>query len=139
MHPFKISVVALFRAWADPVKEVEEPFDQLANWALPIKLSNDGVIMSTINAAKNATSVGGALEAMATEGIMPSLAPTLIAMTYKGRMYSPLVIESIQDPLGSPVNRKGQFVERLVPMTLCSLTAFDREDWNAMKRQTFGL
>ncbi|MBJ7575674.1 hypothetical protein [Luteimonas sp. MC1828] len=50
-------------------------------------------------------------------------------MTYKGKTYAPLVIESIGQPIGSPVASTGRFVELLVPMTLCTLTALDRDDW----------
>jgi hypothetical protein len=32
-------------------------------------------------------------------------------------------------PLDSPIDRDGRFVELLVPMTLCTLTALDRQDW----------
>lgn len=63
---------------------------------------------------------------------MPSMSPTSIAMRYKGRVYSPLVIESIGMPLSSPVNSDGDFVQLAVPMTLCTLTAIDRGDWRAI-------
>ena len=53
-------------------------------------------------------------------------------MTYKGRTYAPLVIESIGQPISSPVDSNGRYVELLVPMTLCSLTALDRADWKRM-------
>lgn len=42
---------------------------------------------------------------------------------------TPLVIESIGQPISSPVDSSGKYVELLVPMTLCTLTAPDREDW----------
>ena len=61
--------------------------------------------------------------------LAPSKAPAEIAMTYKGKTYAPLVIESIGQPINSPVDCSGRFVELLVPMTLCTLTALDREDW----------
>ena len=66
----------------------------------------------------------------------PSIAPAKIAMQYKGRTFSPLVIESIGMPLSSPVNKDGLYVELAVPMTLCSLTAIDREDWSRSERMS---
>jgi len=54
-------------------------------------------------------------------------------MKYKGRTYSPLVIESIGMPMNSPVDSNGRYVEMIVPMTLCTLTAMDRKDWQWSK------
>ena len=122
MPPIKITVTALFRAWRSAVSEVESPFNKLMEWALPIELSKDGSLLArSIEAAKGEK---GYLDAL-----MPSAAPTRIAMQYKGRIFSPLVIESIGMPMGSPVDKGGRFVELAVPLTLCTLTAIDRKDW----------
>lgn len=122
MPPIKIQVVALFRAWRSPMAEVEVPFDKLMEWALPIELSNDGSILA--RAVETIKGSKGAIEAL-----MPSKSPTRIAMQYKGRTFSPLVIESIGMPLNSPIDKTGKYIELAVPMTLCSLTALDRRDW----------
>lgn len=50
-------------------------------------------------------------------------------MTYKGRTYLPLVIESIEYNLDSPINARGSFVQMAVQMTLCSLAGIDKDDW----------
>jgi len=126
MPPIKLQVTALFRAWKDPATEVEAPFNQLMSWALPEKLSELGPILS--RAADYA--VGGSTSI--TDVLAPSKAPAKIAMTYKGKTYAPLVIESIGQPINSPVDSSGRFVELLVPMTLCTLTALDRQDWKRL-------
>lgn len=126
MQPVKIQVVAVFRAWSDPVSEVEAPVAKLMEWALPAELSKDGSVLA--RAAQTVKGEMGYLEAL-----MPSRAPIRIAMKYKGRTYFPLVIESIGQPLNSPVDRNGRFVEQLIPMTLCTLTALDREIWANFK------
>jgi hypothetical protein len=123
MPPIKIAVTALFRAWKDPAKEVEAPFNQLMAWALPAELSDLGPILS------RAADYAAGDNLSAVEVLAPSIAPAKIAMTYKGKTYAPLVIESIGQPIGSPVDRNGRHVELLVPMTLCTLTALDRGDW----------
>lgn len=123
MPPIKMQVVALFRAWSDPVKEVETPFNQLMAWALPVELSEMGPMLARA-AEFAAGDVGSMVDVLA-----PSKAPTRIAMTYKGKTYAPLVIESIGQPINSPIDSSGRFVELLVPLTLCTLTAFDRADW----------
>lgn len=122
MQPIKFSVQALFRAWRDARQEVEMPVDILMEWALPEKLADDGTVLPRlVDAAKGET---GAIEAL-----LPSMTPQLIGMQYKNRTYAPLVIESIGLPLSSPIDVDGNFVELLVPMTICSLTALDRHDW----------
>ena len=120
MPPIKFQVTALFRAWKDPVSEVTEPIDQLMLWVLPQSLADDGPILSALeNLAKGEI----------TEAMLPSVAPTKIAMKYKQRLYMPLVIESVNLPLGSPVNKDGHHVEMPVTMTICSLAAIDSNDW----------
>lgn len=126
MPPVKIQVTAVFRAWIDPVKEVENPFDQLMAWALPVELAKDSTLTANVLLA-----LQGKMAPM--DALLPSTAPTLIAMQYKGRTYSPLVIEAIGQPLGSPIDTNGKFVELSVPMTLATLTALDRSDWLKFK------
>jgi hypothetical protein len=123
MPPVKITVTALFRAWSDSLGEVEAPVNKLMDWALPIELSRDGSLLA--NAIEYMKGGKAFIEAL-----MPSKAPTRIAMKYKGRTYAPLVIELIELPLDSPVDSTGRFVQLVVPMTLCTLTAIDRQDWS---------
>ncbi|AJG18847.1 hypothetical protein RR42_m1446 [Cupriavidus basilensis] len=111
--------MALFRAYADPYKEVEQPFQQLMSWALPKKLSSDSIIKR----AAGAEGVTGYLKAL-----LPSQAPQLIGFQYKRRTYAPMVIENIGEPLNSPVASNGYYTELLVPMTIATLTALDRDD-----------
>ena len=122
MPPIKITVTAMFRAWRSAAKEVEDPFNKLMAWALPVELSKDGSVL-----ARAAETVKGDMGYV--EALMPSKSPTRIAMKFKGRTFSPMVIESIGLPLNSPVDKTGRFVELAVPMTLCTLTAIDRKDW----------
>jgi hypothetical protein len=126
MAPVKFQVVAEFRAWSDPASEVEEPVSKLMEWALPVELSKDGSVLARL--AKTAKGDMSFIEAL-----MPSRAPVRVAMKYKGRTYFPLVIESIGQPLNAPVDRNGRFVEQRIPMTLCTLTALDRDIWANFK------
>lgn len=122
MPPMKITCTAIFRAWDDAVSEVERPVEQLMQWALPQSLSKDGSLT-----ARGAQYLSG--EMGAVDALMPSLAPKKIAMIYKGRCYSPLVIESIGYPIASPVNSDGHYIQLAVPLTLATLTAIDKDDW----------
>lgn len=125
MPPVKFAVTAVFRAWADARSEVEEPFNQLMKWALPIDLSEDGMVVQGLRAATGASALPSAIQML-----MPSQAPTIITMKYKNRVYKPLVIEAISQPLSSPIDGDGRFMQLLVPMTICSLAAIDRADWD---------
>ncbi len=128
MPPIKITVTALFRAWRDTASEVMAPVQQLIQWALPQDLAPDGPILSLLKAAKSVAE-GKPLDEGAARAALPSVAPTKIAMKYKGTLYSPMVIESIGYPIDSPVTKDGDFAHLAIPMTLCSLAAIDRADW----------
>ena len=80
MPPVKFQVTALFRAWRDPYAEVEAPFNKLMEWSLPVKLSPDGSVL-----ARSAQAVQG--ESGFIDALVPSIAPTTVAMKYKGRNY----------------------------------------------------
>ncbi|QSB02668.1 hypothetical protein JWZ98_06950 [Methylomonas sp. EFPC1] len=124
MPPVKFTLTALFRAWKDPINEVERPFDQLMEWALPVELAKDSSLL--VNAVEKVR--GGDKDWI--ESVLPSQSPTLLAMSYKGRTYAPLVIESIGQPISSPIDKTGSFVELAVPLSLATLTAIDRQDWS---------
>ena len=126
MPPLKFSVTAVFRAWKDPVTEVVNPVDQLMKWALPVSLSGDSTLISNLIKTAGASNTG---LVDWINAILPSTGPVLIAMKYKGRVFSPMVIESIAYPLNSPIDANGNFVELAIPMQICSLAAIDRADW----------
>ena len=126
MPPLKFQATLLLRAWRDPDAEVEKPLDQLMQWALPRELAPEGTLLT--GAMEYARGEKTFLEAA-----LPSLAPTLIGLTYKGRTYAPLVIESVSVPLSSPVDAFGRFVQLAIPVTFSSLAAWDRRDWLAAR------
>lgn len=128
MPPMRIQANLLLRAWRDPDAEVERPLDQLMKWSLPKKLAPEGTMLtSAIDFTKGDKSL--------TEAALPSEAPSLLAITYKGRTYAPMVIENVGVPLGSPIDKLGRFVQLTIPVTFSSLTAIDGSDWMAMKRK----
>jgi len=121
----KIQITVLFRAWRNATQEVETPINQLMAWALPVEL------------AGNSTLVGRAISANGIEDavdvLLPSKSPVMVALKYKNRTFSPLVIESIGYPLTSPIDSGGNYVEMSIPLSLSTLTAIDRADWQAYK------
>lgn len=123
MAPIRFTFNVHFRALSDPYNEVEAPVNQLTYWAAPKKLSTDSIVKR----ATTADGVTGYLKAL-----LPSLAPTMIAFQYKTYTYAPLVIESIGDPITAPIASNGYHTEKVIPITICSLTALDRDDFKAI-------
>lgn len=130
MPPVRLQATIMLRAWRDPAAEVEEPLDQLMRWALPKELAPEGTLITAAAEwiKEDQKDVNGFVEAA-----MPSLAPTLLAIRYKTRTYAPMVVESVGVPLNSPSDRFGRFVQLQLPVTFATLTAIDRNDWDAMK------
>ena len=125
MPPVKINITMIFKAFRDPIKEVEAPYDQLFEWSLPKELAKDGIFKNTVDeASRDAKSY--------LDALLPSKAPQLVGLTYKGETYSPMVIESISKPLDSPIDVHGHFTELVVPMTLSTLTAIDSNDYKTI-------
>jgi len=134
MPPIKFSTTLLFRAWRDAKTEVELPLNQVVKWALPKRLAAQSTIVaravdsfvSDVNSknfnANNAT-------ANLLNSLFPSDSPTLIAMKYKGKTYSPLVIESVNYPLTAPIDLNGNMTHVSVSVSLSTLTAMSATDW----------
>jgi hypothetical protein len=124
MAPIRFTFNVHFRALANPYTEVEAPVDQLIYWAAPKKLSSDSIVkrVSSVDGT-----VGGYLKAL-----LPSMAPTMIAFQYKTYTFAPLVIESIGDPITAPIANNGYHTEKVIPITLASLTALDRDDFKSI-------
>lgn len=120
--PVKFSMTLLFRAFSDPTAEVEEPVDQLAKWCLSRDLAPNGNIASAVQSFKEGR---GLLEAL-----MPSKAPQLLALNYGGRLFAPVVIESISLPQSVPRSLDGRALNIAVQVNMATLTALDQNDWH---------
>lgn len=123
MPPLDIQCTLLFRAWRDPKVEVIQPIDQLMYWLLPQELADQSTLLS-----RAADYVSGKEKEMINV-LLPSKSPVMVAMNYKGRTYSPMVIESISNDLAAPVDKNGDYVSLSIPIKLNSLTAIDKNDW----------
>lgn len=129
MPPLRIQGELLFRAWSDPTTEVEAPTEQLMSWLLPAELAEVGTLLTA--AVEYAATDKGFIESA-----FPSRSPSFLAITYKGRTYSPVVIERVSYPLGSPIDSAGRFTQMRMPITIATLTAIDRRDWANMRRMS---
>ena len=126
MPPARLQANLLFRAWSDPASEVEGPLNQLMSWALP-ELAEEGTLLTAL--IDLVTSDESITAESAIEKALPSKAPTMVSLGYKGRVFAPLVIETVGIPLNAPSDINGQFVQMQVPVTFATLRAFDKGDW----------
>lgn len=123
--PIKIQITAFLRAFKHPIHELEEPLKKLQQWTLPRYLAPDGTAAEFIKSGADVLS------------LMPSDVPTVVGFHYKNRVFQPMVIESVSDPLDAPIHSSGYRISAAVQITLCSLTALDRRDWNDTYHRTF--
>ena len=121
--PLGINLTAVFRARRNPVDEVERPVAQLMSWLLPEKLATYSLVT---NAIENFGSMSGD-EILRT--VYPSKIPSVVGLVYRGKFYSPMVIEHVSAPMDSPVDSSGKEVFKKVTMKLASLTSIDRDDY----------
>lgn len=117
--PLTISATLHFRALSDPITEVARPVSQMLQWSVPRKLAPYGAVTSVA-----AGTTGG--DALRT--VYASETPPLMAMMYRGKLYSPMVIESIAKPLDSPCDALGRDLNTQLQIKLGSLTAVDKAD-----------
>lgn len=134
MPPIKINATVLFRAWKNAKTEVEEPFDRLMGWALPQCLQKDSWLTGMFGGGEARTCSGGdGGSAGGLDALLPSLTPKMVGLTYKGRTYKPLVIESVGFPMDSPITADGRYTELLVPVTFATWQTFDAKDWSNIR------
>ena len=119
--PVKISMTLHFRAFRNARTEVEDPVDQLVRWQAARELAPNGSLVSAVRALKDGT---GFLKAL-----LPSRAPQMVAFRFGGKLFSPMVIESMSRPLTVPRTSEGQELHTSVQLSLATLTALDSADW----------
>lgn len=123
--PLKIPLTLVLRAWADAKTEVEDPIALLESWTLPEYLHDQSLLVGLANS-------GGDREVI-LKSIWPSKVPPFVGMTYAGRTYKPLLIESCSSPL---VVERDQDLNRLfaqVTINVTSRHALDAPEWAAMR------
>ena len=124
--PVKIPLTIHFRAYDDPRAEVQAPIDQLSRWVLAQSLAETGPILNVLKGLSGSRS--------AVEALLPSKAPQLVGLKYGGYTFSPLIIESLSQPITVPRTSDGAPLHVQVQMTLSSLTALDSEDWTRARQ-----
>lgn len=117
----RISGSLVFQAWADAKTEVEAALSQLQQWASPVKLSDESLIV-------------GAATGGFDGALFPSVIPPLVQLQYGGKTYKPMVIESVSAPITAPMNKNGDRIAVRAQITFLSLTAWDKQNIIGMGR-----
>lgn len=120
MPPVRMNFAMEFRATHDAYKEVEAPLQRLLEWVFPQELAEEGILSEVMQTARDLDSF--------IKAMFPSLAPKLLALTYAGKTYAPMVVESISFPLDAPKDSKGNMIAVTVQVNMATLTALDRSD-----------
>lgn len=124
--PIKITMTLRFRAYDDPASEVQAPCDQLWQWHLAQELAATGGFvqaLADVVGGRNTTAQGF------FNTLLPSRAPQMVALSYGGALFAPMVIESVGHPLSVPRTSEGEPLQATIQVTLATLTSLDANDW----------
>lgn len=120
MPPLRLNFSVNFRATSDAAKEVEAPLQRLLEWVFPQELAEEGILSEVLQTTRDVDSF--------IKALFPSTTPKLLGLTYAGRTYSPMVVESISYPLDAPKDSRGNSISLTVQVSMATLTALDRPD-----------
>ncbi|WP_228270268.1 hypothetical protein [Acinetobacter bereziniae] len=115
----QLSMSLVFDAWEDAKIEVEDQVKLLHQWSLP-RLLADGSIVANF---ATQTSI---------ESLFPSLVPPYVCVSYGGKRFAPLLIQSVSTPLVVPMDENGNRMSLQVPVQFLSRNAWDAENINQM-------
>lgn len=110
----KISGTLVLSAWQNAHLEVERALQKLQEWATP-KFLYDGTLIANVIEK-------GAI------GLFASEIPPTVSLTYGGKTYEPLVIESLSAPITAPMTADGSRIAVKCQVTFVSQKAWDKID-----------
>ncbi len=120
MPPVRVNFSMHLRALTDALKEVEAPLQRLQEWVFPQELAEEGILSEVLQTTRDVDSF--------IKALFPSITPKLLGLTYAGRTWAPLVVESVSFPLDGPKDERGNFTDLTVQVNMATLTALDRKD-----------
>lgn len=118
-QPITIPMTLYLSAWRDANIEVEQQVSLLKQWALPQELSDGSILAS-------------ALEDQNFMSLFPSTVPPYVSMYYGGKCFTPMLIQSVSEPLVVPMDSSGNRVALQVQIQLVSRTSWDKNNIKAI-------
>lgn len=122
MPPVKMNLPLYFRAWTDPLIEVEAAVSQVMAWSLNKKIADKSVLQGIAETQK-----------FTVEGLFPSLIPSFVGIRYANRSYAPFIINSVDEPLNVPRDADLNRLYCDLTVSIESLTALDRDDFERFR------
>lgn len=117
--PVKITGSIFFTAWRDARTEVDEQVAKLARWSLSPFLYEHSLAQSFLDQTDKSA-----------RGIFPSRVPPFVAVSYGGKSYVPMRLETVSHPLVVPMTEDGSMLAVTVSVTFSSLAAWDASNVN---------
>ena len=125
-EPVTLNLTLFFMAFKDARVEDDDKVRQLEMWALPQSLKEFG---AAVNIAKSVENKEGLVS-----GLFSGVVPPFVSLTYGGKTYKPMLIQSVSKPLVAPIDSKGNRLNLTVQITLVSRTAWDASNIDAVYR-----
>ena len=110
----KISATLVLSAWQNAHLEVERALQKLQEWTASKYLYDSTLIANVIE--------NGAV------GLFASEIPPTVSLTYGGKTYEPLVIESLSAPITAPMTADGSRIAVKCQVSFSSEKAWDKSD-----------
>ncbi len=114
-HSVRISATLILSAWRNAKIEVENALQALQEWTAPVALSENGLLVN-------------AVQEKSLKGLFPSVIPVSVNLSYGGKLYMDLIIESLSAPMTAPMNANGDRITVKVQINFLSRQAWDRKD-----------
>lgn len=122
MPPVKMNLPLYFRAWSEPITEVELAISQIIEWSLSRKIADKSVLQGIVESKD-----------ISLEGLFPSLIPSFIGIRYANRSYAPFIINSVDEPLNVQRDKSLNRIYCDLNVSIESLTALDRDDFKRFR------
>lgn len=117
-QPVRLSCTLFFRAWRNAKTEVENQVHLLQEWVLPAELSKTGALENLFNPNQK-----GILNSL-----FPSTMPPFVSLTYGGKKYTPMLLESVNTPIVVERDQQGNRLALTVQCAFVSRTSWDKND-----------
>lgn len=121
--PADLPLTLRFRAIKDARKEVEIPIKLLSLWLVAQEIREGGGLRIAAEDAQSGN--------VGAETLLPTKIPIFVCVEYGYRIFQPMIIESISEPINTKLDKNGHRTECEVTLKLQSLFAWDRSKYMA--------
>ena len=117
-QPVRLNCTLFFRAWRNAKTEVENQVQLLQEWVLPVELSKTGALENMLSPNGKGF----------IASLFPSTMPPFVSLTYGGKTYTPMLLESVNTPIVVERDQRGNRLALSVQCAFVSRTSWDKSD-----------